>query len=279
MLTRKIFVTRIAKALTDFSICPRRRASGIFHLRLGDWSLREAKDAHVLRATIGSDVVFEATLKPAKKPVMNGIAKDGVSFKDEGEASRYFSYTRMEMEGDLILDGETEHFNGSAWMDREFGTWTPTENQKGWDWFSIQLSNETELMCYQLRNSAGGVSDFSSGTFVAKDGDSTSLGRADFTIEPTGFLEKSAHRGDLSERLEFESSEIRFGFNGYARDGKSGTRHARHDDDRLLGRRVRSPRQSRRAPTFWDAHTSNSSGYDRSHDSPNLAYFLDGQSI
>jgi predicted secreted hydrolase len=29
----------------------------------------------------------------------------------------------MEMEGDLITGGETEHFSGSAWMDREFGTW------------------------------------------------------------------------------------------------------------------------------------------------------------
>ena len=123
-----------------------------FHLRLGDWSLRESHGAHILRAT-ARDCVFEADLKPTKSPVLNGKAKDGVSYKDEGEASRYFSYTRMEMEGDLIWNGETEHFTGSAWMDREFGTWTPTENQKGWDWFSIQLDNECELMCYQFRNS------------------------------------------------------------------------------------------------------------------------------
>jgi predicted secreted hydrolase len=158
-----------------------------FHLRLGDWSLRESDGAHILRATIGADEVFEATLKPTKKPVLNGIAKDGVSFKDEGQASRYFSYTRMEMEGDITWNGATEHFNGSAWMDREFGTWTPTENQKGWDWFSIQLEDETELMCYQIRNGAGGVSEFSSGTFVEKNGEFTPLGREDFSIEPNGF--------------------------------------------------------------------------------------------
>ncbi|MBA3633930.1 MAG: hypothetical protein H0W58_14150, partial [Acidobacteria bacterium] len=119
-----------------------------FHLRLGDWSLRESNNSHIIRATIGSDILFEATLQPTKKPVLNGKAKNGVSFKDEGEASRYFSYPRMKMEGDLVWNGEIEHFHGAAWMDREFGTWTPTENQKGWDWFSIQLTNETELMCY-----------------------------------------------------------------------------------------------------------------------------------
>ncbi len=106
-----------------------------FHLRLGDWSLRESHGTHILRATTSSDVVFEANLKPTKPPVLNGKSKDGVSFKDHAEASRYFSYTRMEMEGDIVWNGETEHFTGSAWMDREFGTWTPTENQKGWDWF------------------------------------------------------------------------------------------------------------------------------------------------
>jgi predicted secreted hydrolase len=120
------------KSANGFFDLPASASEKHYHLRLGDWSLREAKDAHVLRATIGDDVVFEATLKPSKKPIMNGIARDGVSFKDEGEASRYFSYTRMEIEGDLIWDGEVaEHFNGAAWMDREFGTSTPTERQKG----------------------------------------------------------------------------------------------------------------------------------------------------
>ena len=56
-------------------------------------------------------------------------------------------------------------------MDREFGTWTPTENQKGWDWFSIQLDDDRELMCYQLRNSTNGISEYSSGTFVDADGE------------------------------------------------------------------------------------------------------------
>ena len=150
-------------ALTDinrkkFRYAHRKSANGLFenpatasekhyYVRLGDWSVREAGGAHVLRATLGTDTVFEATLKPQKAPTLNG--KGGVSFKDEGEASRYFSLTRIAVEGDLTVKDKTEHFTDSAWMDREFGTWTPTERQKGWDWFSIQLDNNCELMSYQ----------------------------------------------------------------------------------------------------------------------------------
>lgn len=151
-----------------------------FYLRLGDWSAREAKNSHIVRAVLDDGTLFNASLTPTKNAVLNG--RDGVSFKDAGEASRYFSYTHMEMEGDLTQTGKTSHFTGSAWMDREFGTWTPTENQKGWDWFSIQLDNDTELMCYQLRNGHGEASPYSSGTFVSETGEFKTLTKDEFEI-------------------------------------------------------------------------------------------------
>ncbi len=278
-------------ALTDirdkkFRYAHRKSANGFFdqpasaseqhyHLRLGDWSVRESNDAHIVRATIGSDVVFEATLKPTKKPILNGIAKDGVSFKDEGEASRYFSYSRMEMEGDLVWNGETEHFQGSSWMDREFGTWTPTENQKGWDWFSIQLTNETELMCYQLRNSAGGVSNFSSGTFVEKDGDFTPLSHKDFTIEPTGYWKSPQTKATYPSGWKVKVPKF--------------------DLDLIITPSMDNQELDTRGTTmivYWEGACEVKGkangedirgrayielvGYDRSHDSPNLAYFLMG---
>ncbi len=262
------------KSANGFFDLPASASEEHFHIRLGDWSLREAKDAHVLRATIG-DTVFEATLKPAKKPILNGIAKDGVSFKDEGQASRYFSYTRMEVEGDLILDGATEHFNGSAWMDREFGTWTPTDKQKGWDWFSIQLTDSTEVMCYQLRDSAGGVSDFSSGTFVGKDGEFEPLGKSDFTIEPTGFWKSPRTNATYPSgwKVKIPKYALDLTVTPVMEDQELDTRgttmivywegacevRGRAGDRDILGR------------AYVELV-----GYDRSHDQPNLAYFLMG---
>ncbi len=249
-----------------------------FHLRLGDWSLRESQGTHILRSTVGNDIVFEANLKPKKKPVLNGIGKDGVSFKDKDEASRYFSYTRMEMEGDLILNGEAEHFKGSAWMDREFGTWTPTEKQKGWDWFSIQLDDETELMCYQLRDSLGGVSDFSSGNFVRKDGEYTPLSHEDFAVEQTG-LWKSPHTKATYPsgwKITVPKFDLELNVEPVIKDQELDTRGTTmivywEGSCDVTGKSGESDVNGR---AFVELV-----GYDRSHDQPNLAYFLMGNSF
>lgn len=249
-----------------------------FHLRLGDWSLRESHSAHILRATTSRDVVFEATLKPKKPVVLNGRGKDGVSFKDEGQASRYFSYTRMEMEGDLIIDGETEHFTGSAWMDREFGTWTPTERQKGWDWFSVQLDNNCELMCYQLRDSEDKVSPFSSGTYVDENGEFTPLSNTDFSIEPTGFWKSPRTNATYPSGWKLKVPKLNL--------------------DLAVAPVMQDQELDTRGTTmivYWEgacevsgkAGESNVKGfayvelvgYDRSHEKPNLAFFLMGNSF
>jgi len=258
---------------------PASASENHFHLRLGDWSLRESQGAHVLRATIGADEVFEATLKPTKKPVLNGIAKDGVSFKDEGQASRYFSYTRMEMEGDIVLNGgEAEHFHGSAWMDREFGTWTPTENQKGWDWFSIQLSNGAELMCYQIRNSAGGISNFSSGNYVEKDGESTPLGHEDFSIEPTGFWKSPRTQATYPSgwKLKVPRFDLEVNVSPVIQDQELDTRGTTMIIYWEGACEVKGKIKS--ADILGRAYVE-LVGYDRSHEQPNLAFFLMGNSF
>jgi predicted secreted hydrolase len=173
---------------------PARASERRYELQLGDWSVREANDAHVLRATLGADLIFEATLRPQKPAALNGYQGIGVSFKDEGEASRYFSYTRMHAEGRITWRGETEACTGAAWMDREFGTWRTTEKQQGWDWFSVQLATGAEVMVYHLRDSRGRASAFSSGTFVDAQGNWTHLTFSDFTLEATDHW-RSPHTG------------------------------------------------------------------------------------
>jgi predicted secreted hydrolase len=244
-----------------------------YHLRLGDWSIRESNGAHLLRASINQDLTFEATLTPAKPVILNGKDGRGVSFKDEGEASRYFAYTRMEMDGDIIWNGEIEHFTGSAWMDREFGTWTPTNNQKGWDWFSVQMNNGTELMCYQLRNETGGISAFSSGTFVDHDGNSTHLTSEDFKIKPTDYWE-SPNTGatyPISWKLTVPKFDLELSVLPVIKDQELDTRGTTmivywEGACRVIGKDA-----SHHGRAYVELV-----GYDRSHDSPNLAYFLMG---
>ncbi len=253
---------------------PASASENHFHLRLGDWSLRESHGTHILRAT-ANDIVFEANLKPSKNVILNGKGKDGVSFKDEGEASRYFSYTRMEMEGDLILNGETAHFNGSAWMDREFGTWTPTDRQKGWDWFSIQLENNCEIMCYQLRDEQNNVSPFSSGTFVDENGEFTPLSHEDFTITPTGYWKSPRTNATYPSgwKVKSEKFSLDLTVTPVIEDQELDTRGTTmivywEGACEVAGKAGETEIKGRAYVELV--------GYDRSHDQPNLAYFLMG---
>lgn len=279
-------------AITDiadrkFRYSHRKSANGIldapaamseshYHLRLGDWSIREAGGSHILRSTIGDDLLFEATLTPQKAVVLNG--RNGVSFKDDGEASRYFSYTRMDLEGDLTLGTSVEHFTGSAWMDREFGTWKPTENQKGWDWFSIQLDNETELMCYQLRNSKGELSPFSSGTFVEADGSHAGLSSGDFSIEVLDTWKSPNSGAEYPSRwlVKVPSRKLELEIAPVLRDQELDTRGTTmivywEGSCRVMGT---ADGREIRGRAYVELV-----GYDRSHDEPNLAQFLMGTSF
>ena len=55
-------------------------------------------------------------------------------------------------------------------MDHEWFTNQLDPDQRGWDWFSVQLENGTELMLFQLRRTDGTIDPFSSGTYIAPDG-------------------------------------------------------------------------------------------------------------
>jgi predicted secreted hydrolase len=60
------------------------------------------------------------------------------------------------------------------------------EDQSGWDWLSVQLNDNTELMLYRLRRKDGSIEPYSSGTYIDATGCSTFLSNKDFTMNPTG---------------------------------------------------------------------------------------------
>jgi predicted secreted hydrolase len=144
-------------------------------IRLGDWSLREVAGKHILHATLDDGTTFDAILEPTKPLVLNGDGGNGLAVK-VGGASKHFSFTRMNALG--RIDGE--EFNGTAWMDREIGSWGAVG---GWDWFSIQLDDNTELMLYQFADAEGGMKGPSTGTYVLPDGTCRYLTRDQFEID------------------------------------------------------------------------------------------------
>jgi predicted secreted hydrolase len=130
-------------------------------------------------------------LHPEKRPVVHG--ENGVSQKAEGpgRASHYISFTRLKTSGTIELQGKTYQVSGLTWMDHEFFTHQLETNQVGWDWVSIQLADNTEIMLYQIRRKDGTVDPFSSGTYVDEHGKSTPLHASDFSLTPSGETWKS----------------------------------------------------------------------------------------
>jgi predicted secreted hydrolase len=83
------------------------------------------------------------------------------------------------------LNGES--VTGTAWMDHEWFTSLLETSQQGWDWFSIQLDNNTQLMLFQIRRKDGTIDSHSSGTFIAADGRATALGHSDINLLPVEY--------------------------------------------------------------------------------------------
>jgi len=127
-----------------------------------------------LRAADG-DVALDLVLARGKPAVLQG--ERGLSRKgaEPGNASFYYSHTRMPAEGTLVLGGDTTVVQGLAWLDREWSTSALGEGQVGWDWFALQLSDGWDLMIYRLRRADGTADRMSAGVLVAPDGASIPL--------------------------------------------------------------------------------------------------------
>ena len=149
-----------------------------------DWTAGlDAQGRHVVTASSATAAV-QLTLDEGKRPAVNGV--NGISQKGArpGNASHYYSVTRMPTRGTLVVDGERFEVTGESWMDHEFGTSFLEPEQQGWDWLSLQLDDNRELMLYQLRRADGSRDPRSSGTIVDARGGTTHLTAADFTLAP-----------------------------------------------------------------------------------------------
>ena len=129
-------------------------------------------------------IAFQLSTHPLKPLVFqgpNGYSRKG---EDSGAASQYYSYTRLETQGSLSVNGQTFQVEGESWMDKEFGSNQLAEDQVGWDWFSLQLEDGREVMLYHLRNKTG-ATDFARGTVVSESGEVRYLKAEDWRIQST----------------------------------------------------------------------------------------------
>ena len=157
---------------------------------LHDWNLRQRSGqgrSGVWLLQAGSDEFeLELVLEPRKGVVLQGDA--GLSQKSSaaGNASYYSSLPRLATSGLLRLGSGEFAVQGESWLDREWSSSALGADQKGWDWFALQLDDGSELMYYQLRLEDGSRDPHSAGTLIAANGEVTRLGADDIRIAALG---------------------------------------------------------------------------------------------
>ncbi len=130
-------------------------------------------------------VQIDLALTDLKGPVLQGV--DGYSQKgpEPGNASYYYSQTRLQTRGEIVVDGQRYTVEGFSWKDHEYSTSALAAGDVGWDWFALQPDDGTELKVFHLRRADGSLSPFSSGSFVDENGNIQRLEAGDFSITPT----------------------------------------------------------------------------------------------
>jgi len=150
------------------------------------------------------DFALDLTMQQIKPPALQG--EDGLSAKsaEPGNASYYYSLTRLPATGTIRLNGEMFSVTGAAWKDHEFSTSALGGNALGWDWFGLQLDDQRELMLGQIRLQDGGRDPYFGGLLVESDGTTRYLPSESFTIT-TLETWTSPHTGAIyPSRWQFE---------------------------------------------------------------------------
>jgi predicted secreted hydrolase len=99
--------------------------------------------------------------------------------------SYYYSRTRLRVSGTLSESGRgASAVSGEAWMDHQWGNFVVASGG-GWDWYSLQLDDRTELMLYVLRGPNGETTGVY-GTQVLADGSLIDLQPGTVSAEAIG---------------------------------------------------------------------------------------------
>jgi predicted secreted hydrolase len=182
-----------------------------YQVWIENWSVEQIdSERYRMRASAG-DAALDLLLVDRKGPSLQG--ENGYSQKgpEPGNASYYYSLSRLETTGQIRINQTMYDVEGYSWMDHEFSTSALSEGQVGWDWFALQLDDDSELMVYTIRQEDGSIDPYSRGTLILPDGELRHFNQSDFSISVTDTW-RSPHSGAIypaAWTIEVPSADIR----------------------------------------------------------------------
>lgn len=152
-----------------------------FRAWIDDWEMAGPDFDTMRLSASGPEFRYDLDLKAQGPLVFHGAG--GFSVKSAvGQASYYYSQPFFEVSGVLSLGDKDVPVTGSAWLDREWSSQPLSDNQSGWDWFSLSFDSGDKMMGFLLRQTDGTF--FSSATWIAPDGTATAFSDGAFRAEP-----------------------------------------------------------------------------------------------
>jgi len=163
----------------------------------GNWQIEmvdKTREQMMASFSINGQRRFELSLIPSKPKTLfgeNGVSRKG---KDPEAKSYYITFTRLKVSGSLTIGQRRMPVSGVAWMDHEFSSSQLSEGQIGWNWSSLILDDESELMAYVMRREDGQVDPYSQMYIIDPQGRTTRYSSSQFNWTPTDFW-TSPHNG------------------------------------------------------------------------------------
>ena len=174
-----------------------------------NWAIRQSSSGRWQLSAADSSFGIDLTLDTEKDIVLNGDRGYSQKSAEQGNASYYYSMTRLATSGALSIDGESIAVSGLSWLDREWGSSALSRDQAGWDWFALQLDDGSDLMAYVLRGTDGQPDPYSAGTFVSREGVGRALGADDIALEVLDYWTNEAgDRYPSGWRLEIAGEDL-----------------------------------------------------------------------
>jgi predicted secreted hydrolase len=190
-ITRGQFQYDQRAAFEPPGVIPPAGSTGGFQLSLGGWSAR-GLNGHDQLAAAMPNYAIALQLTGAKPAVLH--AGSGIISYGPAGFSYYYSRPLMLVTGSMTDHGTTVPVTGQAWMDHQWGNFVAVAGS-GWDWYSIQLDNNTEYMLYVIRDAQKQpVGVF--GTAVAPDGSASEIPASDIQTRALGTW-TSPHTGGV----------------------------------------------------------------------------------
>lgn len=158
-----------------------------YRVWLEDWQVVALDDEarHVRIDAHSEDFGLVLELEQIKPPALQGDGGLSPKSAEIGNASHYYTLSRLPSVGVVSIGDERFDVTGISWKDHEFSTSALGEDAQGWDWCSLIFDDNTEMMVGQIRLAEGGREPAFGGLFIFEDGTTRYLPSHTFTIEAT----------------------------------------------------------------------------------------------